>query len=172
MADYVIVFPYWGDEYTFTTGATEKEWAKKMTEAGADLIIGSHTHYIGEVEEITTDNGNKSLCYYSLGNFCSTFNNPSTMVGAMAKVNIVFDGEEVYIDKEGTGLIPIVTHYTHSGNADDEAATVVGVYPLSKYTSAMAASHGIKTRGKVAFSLEFVTSLVDEHVDDKYLLEE
>ncbi len=172
MADYVIVFPCWGDEYTFTTGTTEKEWAKKMTEAGADLIIGSHTHYIGEVEEITTDNGNKSLCYYSLGNFCSTFNKPNTMVGAMAKVNIVFDGDQVYIDKEGTGIIPIITHYTHSGNADDEAATVVGVYPLSKYTSAMAASHGIKTRGKVAFSLEFVTSLVDEHIDDKYLLEE
>ncbi len=171
-ADYVIVFPCWGDEYTFTTGAEEKNWAKKMTEAGADLIIGSHTHYIGEVEEITADNGNTSLCYYSLGNFCSTFNNPNTMVGAIAKVQIVFDGDDVYIDMDNTGLIPIITHYTHSGNADDEAATVVGVYPLSEYTSGMASGHGIKTRGNVEFSLDFVTSLIDEHVDDKYLLEE
>ena len=172
MADYVIVFPCWGDEYTFSTGAEEKQWAKKMTEAGADLIIGSHTHYVGEVEEITADNGNTSLCYYSLGNFCSTFNNPSTMVGAMAKVEIVFEGDNVYIDMDNTGLIPIVTHYTHSGNAEDEVATVVGVYPISKYTSAMASSHGIITRGKVEFSMDFIKKLIQEHVKDKYLLEE
>ena len=172
MADYVIVFPCWGDEYTFSTGAEEKQWAKKMTEAGADLIIGSHTHYIGEVEEITADNGNTSLCYYSLGNFCSTFNNPSTMVGALAMVEIVFDGDKVYIDMEKTGLVPIITHYTHSGNANDEMATVTGVYPLSQYTKEMAAGHGIKTRGKVDFSMDFITSLIDDNIDDKYLLED
>ncbi len=169
-ADYVIVFPCWGDEYTFETGATEKKWAKQMTEAGADLIIGAHTHYIGEVDEIAADNGNTAMCYYSLGNFCSSFNNPSTMVGGMAKLNIVFEGDNVYIDNETSGILPIVTHYTHSGNEEDEMATIVGVYPINKYTSEMASKHGIITRGKVDFSMEFVNELIKDNIKDEYLL--
>ena len=171
-ADYVVVFPCWGDEYTFETGATEKKWAKQMTEAGADLIIGAHTHYVGEVEKIVADNGNTSMCYYSLGNFCSSFNNPSTMVGGMARVNIVFDGEDVYIDNETSGILPIVTHYTHSGKAGDEMATIVGVYPINMYTKEMASKHGIITRGKVDFSIDFVNELIKKNIKDEYLLSE
>lgn len=171
-ADFVVVFPCWGDEYTFETGTVEKKWAKQMTEAGANLIIGAHTHYIGEVEQITADNGNTSMCYYSLGNFCSSFNNPSTMVGALAKVNIVFEGDNVYVDTETSGVIPIVTHYTHSGNADDEMANIVGIYPISEYTSDMAASHGIITRGKVQFSMDIINDIINTNIKPEYILTE
>lgn len=171
-ADYVVVFPCWGEEYTFKTGGTERKWAKQMTEAGADLIIGAHTHYVGEVEEIVADNGNKSMCYYSLGNFCSSFNNPATMIGAMAKVNIVFENDTVYIDKETSGILPIITHYTHSGDADDELATIVGVYPLNKYTSEMADKHGIITRGKTSFSMEYINEIIKDNIKSDYLLSE
>ena len=171
-ADFVVVFPCWGDEYTFETGTVEKKWAKQMTEAGANLIIGAHTHYIGEVEQITAENGNTSMCYYSLGNFCSSFNNPSTMVGALAKVNIVFEGGNVYVDTETSGVIPIVTHYTHSGNADDEMANIVGIYPISEYTSDMAASHGIITRGNVQFSMDIINDIINTNIKPEYILTE
>lgn len=171
-ADFVVVFPCWGDEYTFETGTVEKKWAKQMIEAGANLIIGAHTHYIGEVEQITADNGNTSMCYYSLGNFCSSFNNPSTMVGALAKVNIVFEGDNVYVDTETSGVIPIVTHYTHSGNADDEMANIVGIYPISEYTSDMAASHGIITRGNVQFSMDIINDIINTNIKPEYILTE
>ncbi len=169
-ADFVVVFPCWGDEYTYETGAAEKKWAKQMTEAGADLIIGAHTHYIGEVEQITADNGNTAMCYYSLGNFCSSFNNPNTMVGAMAKVNIVFEGENVYVDTETSGIIPLVTHYTHSGN--DDMADIVGVYPIDEYTTEMAAKHGIITRGNVEFSMEIIKDIINTNIKPEYLLSE
>ena len=143
-----------------------------MIEAGANLIIGAHTHYIGEVEQITADNGNTSMCYYSLGNFCSSFNNPSTMVGALAKVNIVFEGDNVYVDTETSGVIPIVTHYTHSGNADDEMANIVGIYPISEYTSDMAASHGIITRGNVQFSMDIINDIINTNIKPEYILTE
>ena len=171
-ADFVVVFPCWGDEYTFATGEAEKTWAKQMTEAGADLIIGAHTHYLGEIEQITADNGNTAMCYYSIGNFCSSFNNANTMVGGMAKVNIVFDGDNVYIDTESSGILPIVTHYTHSGNAEDEMAQLVGIYPINRYTVDMAASHGIITRGNVEFSMDIINSIISTNVEEKYLLEE
>lgn len=171
-ADYVVVFPCWGDEYTFATGQAEKTWARQMTEAGADLIIGAHTHYLGEIEQIVADNGNTAMCYYSIGNFCSSFNNTSTMVGGMAKVNIVFDGDNVYIDTETSGILPIVTHYTHSGNAEDEMAQIVGVYPINMYTAEMAASHGIITRGNVEFSMDIINSIINTNIKEEYLLTE
>ena len=38
-----------------------------MTEAGADVIIGTHPHVVEPKEWITAENGNESMSYYSLG---------------------------------------------------------------------------------------------------------
>lgn len=171
-ADFVIVFPYWGTEYEYDASEIQKSWAKLMTEAGADLIIGARSHYIGEIEEITADNGNTSMCYYSLGNFCSSFNDAAAMVGGMARVNIVFDGENAYVDTQNSGIMPIVTQYSHSGNADDEEARLSGVFPISVYTSEMASSHGIITRAGVNFSMELIDEIINSKIDSKYLMRE
>ena len=96
MAEFVIVFPHWGVEYVNTQNDNQIEWANQMTDAGADLIIGTHPHVVQPVEWIETVSGNKSLCYYSLGNYISNqawlqdygsetaFN---TQLGGMAKSN-------------------------------------------------------------------------------------
>lgn len=171
-ADFVVVFPYWGEEYNHSASSTQKSWAKTMTEAGADLIIGARSHYISGVEEITSDNGNKSLCYYSLGNFCSSFNYSDAMIGGMARVNIVFEGDNAYVDVEKSGMMPIITHYTHSGDADDEMAKIVGVYPISQYTVELASSHGIITRGKVSFSIDKINKVVNDNIKSQFLMKE
>lgn len=171
-ADFVVVFPYWGTEYNHKTSDIQKAWAKSMTEAGADLIIGARSHYIGEIEEITADNGNTSMCYYSLGNFCSSFNDADAMVGGMARVNIVFDGDRAYVDTENSGIMPIVTQYSHSGNAGDNEAKLSGVFPISAYTPEMASSHGIITRAGVKFSMELIDEIINGNIDSKYLISE
>lgn len=168
-ADFVIVFPYWGQEYEHAATDTQKAWAKAMTEAGADLIIGARSHYIGEIEEITADNGNKSMCYYSLGNFSSSFNYPNAMVGGMARVTIVFEEDKAYVDTENSGMMPIVTHYTHS---EDDVAKITGIYPISLYTSEMASSHGIITRGQVEFDIEIVEKIISDNIKSQYLMRE
>ena len=71
MADFTIVFPHWGVEYTMEATAQEISFARQMTEAGADLVIGTHPHVIQPVEWVTADNGNCALCYYYLGNYTS-----------------------------------------------------------------------------------------------------
>lgn len=168
-ADFVIVFPYWGQEYEHAATDTQKAWAKAMTEAGADLIIGARSHYIGEIEEITADNGNMSMCYYSLGNFSSSFNYPNAMVGGMARVTIVFEEDKAYVDTENSGMMPIVTHYTHS---EDDVAKITGIYPISLYTSEMASSHGIITRGQVEFDIEIVEKIISDNIKSQYLMRE
>ena len=65
LADVVLVFPHWGTEYVTTPSTYQKEFARQMTEAGADIIIGTHPHVVQPIEWVEADNGNKALCYYS-----------------------------------------------------------------------------------------------------------
>ena len=141
MADVVIVCPHWGNEYTFVPTIYQEIFAKQMTEAGADLIIGTHPHVIQPVEWIKADNGNTALCYYSLGNYVSTQYNPKSMLEAMAWVTFEVDDESVEIVKEETGAIPMVYQYKGEYNRFEN------VYFLDEYTEELAQAHGIHTHG-------------------------
>ena len=63
-ADVVIVGVHWGVEYTDKPTRKQREWAKEMVDAGADVIIGHHPHWVQNSEII-----NGVPVYYSLGNF-------------------------------------------------------------------------------------------------------
>lgn len=62
--DYVFVLPHWGLEYTFIPTNRERVNAKMMLDAGADGIIGSHTH---QLQPLVIWN-RRPVCF-SLGNF-------------------------------------------------------------------------------------------------------
>ena len=64
LADIVVVYSHWGDEYSLDANESEKNIAHSFIDAGADLIIGSHPHV---VEPLEIYNGKR--IYYSLGNF-------------------------------------------------------------------------------------------------------
>ena len=152
LADFTIVCPHWGQEYYDTQRPSQETFAKQMTEAGADLIIGTHPHVIEPVEWIQADNGNKSLCYYSLGNFTSTQDEWVRILGGMAKLTIVKDGSGTYIDESTARAIPLVNHYTSPGNL------VKGVYSLKNYTADLAAKHGLKPRKGIVVTVENLTN--------------
>ena len=63
--DYVVVLPHWGREHSFETTTWCYQMANKMLKAGADLILGSHTH---RVQPVINKCG-KSVVF-SMGNFC------------------------------------------------------------------------------------------------------
>jgi len=62
--DYVAVIPHWGKEHTFITTRHVYRLAKKMLDAGADMIFGGHTHRIQPVVR-----RRNSVTAYSMGNF-------------------------------------------------------------------------------------------------------
>ena len=84
LADIVIVCPHWGTEYSTTPSSTQEKFAAQMTEAGADIIIGTHPHVVQPVKWIEAVNGNRALCYYSLGNYVSTQKNGQSMLEGLA----------------------------------------------------------------------------------------
>jgi poly-gamma-glutamate synthesis protein (capsule biosynthesis protein) len=63
--DVIIVSFHWGTERQYTPTKLQVNLGHAAVDAGADLVIGSHTHVLGEVE-----NYNGVNIVYSLGNFC------------------------------------------------------------------------------------------------------
>ena len=50
-ADVVVVLPHWGTEYRAAPSAGQAAHARRLTRAGATLILGSHSHWTGAVEQ-------------------------------------------------------------------------------------------------------------------------
>lgn len=158
IADFVIVFPHWGVEDKVEEPSEEqKYWAKMMTEAGADLIIGTHPHVIETIEWVTADNGNKALCYYSIGNYISNQQELAEVLGGMAKVKIVQENGVTRIKEEETGIYPIITHNDKSGGK-----AVIQTYHITDYTEEMAKVHDIFIRFDSTFSLAKLQQLANE----------
>ncbi len=132
--DFTIAFMHWGVEYATKPSAEQKELAEKMCQWGVDLIVGAHPHVIQPMEWITSENGNKMLVYYSLGNFVSRQKEARNLLGGMADIKLKYDGKTMSIDRYS--FVPIVTHY-------DTSSSGFTVYRLDDYSNDMAVGHGV-----------------------------
>lgn len=62
--DYLIIYMSWGVEYTNQATIHQQTLGKALIDAGADIIIGSHPHWVQNIEFY-----NNKPIIYSLGNF-------------------------------------------------------------------------------------------------------
>ena len=62
-ADVVVVLPHWGVEYRAAPTSKQRMHARALVEAGATVILGSHSHWAGPMELV-----DGSPVFYSLGN--------------------------------------------------------------------------------------------------------
>lgn len=150
VCDIVIVCPHWGYEYSFEPCAYQKDFARQMIDAGADVIIGAHPHIVEPVEYITTDNGNSGLCYYSLGNFIHCQVPNYTSFEGMAWVSIHVDKDGAKVDLDNSGALPLVEYQTWG------PLYIQGVYPLEDFTADMAAHHASNFRGGGGMNLDLL----------------
>jgi hypothetical protein len=63
-ADLVVVYPHWGTEYDPTPFPAQQALARSIIDAGADMIIGNHAHWVGAMEIYKGH-----PIWYALGNF-------------------------------------------------------------------------------------------------------
>jgi len=70
-ADAVIVTPHWGPEYVQRPNRKQRRLARRLIDAGALAVIGSHPHVLQPWAHRTTRSGREGLIVYSLGNFVS-----------------------------------------------------------------------------------------------------
>jgi poly-gamma-glutamate synthesis protein (capsule biosynthesis protein) len=62
--DQVVVHVHWGYEFATEPSKQQRQIAKMLVDAGADVVIGHHPHVIQPIERYKN-----SLIFYSLGNF-------------------------------------------------------------------------------------------------------
>ena len=93
--DVLLVMVHWGEEYTPLPTNRQKEMAKNIIGAGADIIVGSHPHRVQTTEYV----GGK-IVIYSLGNF--VFDQPwseETKKGLAVRLTFDEDGHIIKIEE-------------------------------------------------------------------------
>ncbi len=70
-AEATVLYIHWGNEYETRPNAMQTNMAQKLCEMGVDVIVGGHPHKIQPLELIKAENGNQTVCLYSMGNFLS-----------------------------------------------------------------------------------------------------
>ncbi len=150
MADFTIVLPHWGQEYVQPEPTKEQEkWAAIMVESGADLIIGTHPHVCEKIQWLKASNGNKALCYYSLGNYTSGQQKWETLLGGMATLTIRKDSKGIRIIKKSAGVVPTVNHYVWG--LAEEVVRQQYTYRLTDYSEDMLREHSIQWYDPVTY---------------------
>lgn len=158
-ADFVIVSAHFGREQ-FQVTSEQKRVASLMAEAGADVILGHHSHIIQPVEWHDNADGSRTLITYSLGNFISTQYYGYNMVGGMLNFDIV--KEDGVCTLENPVMDITVTQY--SKNRDS-----LQVYLLEDYTDDLAKAHGCTVKHSPDFSLQWIESHVRGIVAEEFL---
>ncbi|MGG0410782.1 CapA family protein [Peribacillus simplex] len=87
-ADLVVVNMHWGQEYSTSTTARQKDLAKAIIDAGADIIIGHHPHVLQSF-----DVHEDGIIFYSLGNFIFDQGWTRTKDSAMVQYRLAEDGK-------------------------------------------------------------------------------
>lgn len=112
--DFVTVFPHWGTEYSEQPNTVQRELAKQCMDAGADLIVGAHTHCLEGIQFM-----DGKPVFYSLGNFIF---GQSIDRSAAVKVTVTADGAVSY------ALIPVYASDGQTKQMDDNAAQSLFTY--------------------------------------------
>ncbi|MBW7474115.1 CapA family protein [Paenibacillus oenotherae] len=91
-ADFITVVLHFGIEYQTVPNDTQKQLARKLIAAGADIIAGAHPHVVQPYEtvDVTEADGSlrRGLIIYSMGNFISNQRGETKDCGVIFKVHI------------------------------------------------------------------------------------
>lgn len=134
--DVVIVSMHWGTEYSFDVNDTQSSLARRLADAGADVIIGNHVHVIEPFEWI-----GDSVVFYAMGNLISSQIDVENRIGMMAGMDLVKT-----VGPDGTTSVKIENlradlHYTYLEGEYPELRTNIQVYPFSEVDDSILEDH-------------------------------
>lgn len=122
-ADLKILTLHWGNEYIHRPSMMQRNMAYRLIDAGADIIVGHHSHVIQPYEKYKAGH-----IFYSLGNFC--FDKPfqSRQFSKGMGVDLYFDTDSKEIEKiEFFGIKLSFRHLMHRMPADSFKPYFAGI---------------------------------------------
>lgn len=159
ISDVIIVSVHWGTEDTHKVNEEQEKYAQLMADLGVDVILGHHPHVIQSVEWIESENGYKTLCYYSLGNGLNAQDYLKNMVGITASFDIVKDMDGAKI--ENASCIPTFNIMTPSYKN-------VSIIPLSELTDKICKNHHCNNTDQKV-TVEKAYSIVKNNISAEFL---
>jgi len=129
-AGLVIVSIHWGNEYQAGPDERQQALARRLADAGADVVWGHHPHVLQKMEYLEASDGRNVLVLYSLGNLLS---DQWMLEDAQrsALVRLTFDNLHV----SGIEVIPIhMNRYSRTLQVADDAQTIVSRLQVSDFT--------------------------------------
>lgn len=130
-ADFIIVAMHWGTEYQSYPNTIQTNYARMIAASGADLIVGSHPHYLQTAEMLTTtdDQGKskKTFVLYSMGNFLSIHRGRYLDNSIMARFTIRKNPGQSRAEIVSSGYVPIWVQYHPK---TEKRKPLVRIYPV------------------------------------------
>lgn len=156
-ADFVIVCPHWGKEYSHEVSENQKKWTQLFWDEGVDLVMGTHPHVIQPIE-MREDETKKMLVYYSLGNYinCTSGSGVGTcdrMIGGMASVTLQSEENTKKLTIKNYSVEPTITHMAYGRNE-------ITTYFLKDYTPELALTNAIKNKDS-SFQYQYCLDLTE-----------
>lgn len=112
-ADFTIVCVHWGKENTHRPNSRQEKVAAFIANAGADIILGSHSHCSQPFASIETPHG-KVPVIYSLGNFVSSMGSNINRDSLLLSLVLEKDNE-----KNTTSLVELKYMPTYCANTQE-----------------------------------------------------
>lgn len=122
--DVTIALLHWGSEYNDEISATQKSIVSLMKKRGVDVIIGTHSHM---VQEIDYDMATGTLVAYSLGDFFGDATRAGTNYSIILDVEITKDSVTGTTRVTGYDYIPIYTLKDTEVEGDESIYKVVRI---------------------------------------------
>ena len=86
--DVVFVLPHWGTQYTNVPEPVQRQVARRLAVAGADLVVGGHPHWVQGIER-----AGDTLVVHSLGNFVFDMDFMAETMAGVVLETVWWDGE-------------------------------------------------------------------------------
>ncbi len=159
LADFIIVSMHWGEEGSYDPNDEQRAYARLLCALGADVILGHHPHVVQPIEELTRQDGHRTLCYYSLGNGINCQDYLRNMVGITASFDIVSDGFDVTY--KNPSCIPTFSYQSYPYKN-------VCLMLLSDLTDELAKKHHCNTSEGRRVTFARATLYITDAIDKKY----
>ena len=101
-SDFIVVTMHAGIEYMRKPDRTQVDFARAAIDAGADLVIGAHPHWVQTLEQYQG-----KYIFYSLGNFIFDQRKPDTVEGLTLYISLLREGPN-NAKLEKIELIPVI----------------------------------------------------------------
>ncbi len=124
-ADLVIVSVHWGVEDSHTLSGSQKSYAKKIADLGADIIIGTGPHVWQPYEEIVGASGKTTHVWYSIGNALNSQTKVDQLFSGVALLKIT-KTEAGAITIDTPRVLPTYMHYTWSKGVGMSNSALLG----------------------------------------------